>query len=368
MTQYKHLPSNIGFSLFALVYNQGGAHEIAEKSRGISHLMEHLLCKTFDDQRQQLRRFGIGYNASTSDNRTIFYWDGLNEEVEQITPLMLERVTKHTSTWTEEGFMNERETVLQEYADCFNDQFKGFYYNIIRKHYGICGAIGFKSDIEAFSYEDSLNALDKYKNPNLVIQVGINTLKDEMFGKALEHTARELVFTEDSGVALENIPKDNKTIVGLLGRTPMDRKLISKMYFLIGCLNDGLESPMYQEIREKRGLSYFSAAMNRVIGKKFVPFFGASTTNERAQELRDVYTDIFSRDLCSFLDYERFEICLDELRIQERKDILLAHDGASRLLLSEENPYDALRNISYDEIIELGNTHLNINSFEPVSY
>ena len=370
MTQYKHLGSNIGLSLVGLIYNRGGATEV-DGNRGISHLMEHLMCKTFDDLRPKMRRLGIKYNAFTSDNRVVFWWEGLDEELGQMKSMLVDRITDKLSRnmWTEESFLNERSTVLQEYADTFNDQFEGLYYNAMRRYYRIGGPIGVKADIENFTFEDSLKEVYDFAIPDILVEVGPQHDWHKFFFPSTPpvRTPTTLEF-KDGGITEELVPKEDKTIVGLLGKEPISKDVYAKVAFLLGCLNSGLGSPLHQEIREKRGLSYYSVGWPCLIGETFVPFFASSTTNDRAEELADVYREFFTGDMSRHVSRERFEICHADMLISEKKDKLLPHEGVSRLVINEINPYEALRNISYDELMAIGSNQIFLRGMEKLRF
>ena len=47
-----------------IAYNLGGLFD-QEGQKGISHLMEHLICKTFKDEYGELNKYNIEWNAIT---------------------------------------------------------------------------------------------------------------------------------------------------------------------------------------------------------------------------------------------------------------------------------------------------------------
>jgi predicted Zn-dependent peptidase len=54
-----------------------GSTNLEEKGNyGISHLMEHLLCKNFDHLQDDFDRNAIDWNAYTSSNEIVFHWVG----------------------------------------------------------------------------------------------------------------------------------------------------------------------------------------------------------------------------------------------------------------------------------------------------
>jgi len=374
MTEHKYLPSSIGISAFGLIYKRGGSTETVGL-RGTNHLMEHLMCKTFDDMRPMLRKLGIDHNASTSSNRVVFWWKGLDEEVSQVKQLLVSRMTDENSRqlWSEQDFNNEKATVLQEYADCFNDQLRGFYENTIRKYYNNADAIGMKADIEAFTYKDSLACADTFLIPDVFFEVGHKS--EETLAQlqanpncAPTYISAHMEYKDSYAIELESIPKEDKTVVGLIGSNPLGIEDYPVAAFICSCINCGLESPLYQEIREKRGLSYFSLAFANMIGRKFVPFFASSTTNDHADELAAVYTEFFSTDPSQHISIERFEICKAEFVISEKKDNLLPHSGVSSLILAEINPYTGIQSLTYEDMLAAYKRMFDINTLKSIRY
>lgn len=372
MIEYKVLKSDIGISNFGLIYSKGGSRE-EDKAKGTSHLMEHLMCKTFDDLRPKMRELGIDYNACTGDNRVLFWWEGLDTELSILKDTLIDRIMfpEKEIEWSKEDFENEKSTVLQEYADCFNDQFQGTYYNTLRKFYNYTAAIGLRADIENFSYEDSLVQREKFLIPNTIFEVGHQS-------EQIQH----IIITADSiiknplidlqfgsyNLPIEYVPKEDKSIVGLVSKVPMNKADMAIGDFLCDCITSGLESPLYQEIREKRGLSYYSIGWSILVGDKFVQFFASSTTNDKVKELAEVYHNFFSARPEDTLSKERFETCKASMLIKEKKDRVLPHEGIHKLMLSDVNPYTDIHDLSYESALERYSVLFDVNKLQSVEY
>ena len=213
-----------------------------------------------------------------------------------------------------------------------------------------------------------MNTATIFNNPNVWVEVGKREFPQHPNFVSPDYNYMALEFKQDYGLPQETVPKEDKTIVGFLGTQPIGRETSALVSFVMGCINSGLESPLYQEIREKRGLSYYSVGFPCIIGRKFIPYFASSTTNDRATELIDVYQNFFSQDFASIITRERFDECFADMLIGEKKDKILPHIGVSRLILDEFNPYDALRNLTYDDAVAAGNKYLNANSFVVVQH
>lgn len=360
------VPTNIRMSLLALEYAEGGAFENPGE-RGISHLLEHLMCKTFDKHREKMKSLGLDYNAYTDNNQVVFWLSGLDTSLNEMAYDFYDSITKQETLWTPEGFENEKKTVLQEYGDCFNEQTEGFFENLFRKYYNYTNAIGYRKDIVDFTYEQSLEYAHRYKTPRMLCQVGKENINPATFMAKRGAVTNRLVYTTDSGLELENIPKEDKTIVGLLGM-PVDVKDIARFSLLVNCLTGGLESPLYQEIREKRGLSYYSVGFANTVGNTMVPMFYASTGNDRAVELAKVYEDFFSRPVTDLLSLDRFNTCHKSLMIKKEIAEILPHAGAKSTIIAEHNPFKDMETFTYEEALVLFSKILNPVNLTPVQH
>ena len=356
---YHYAPNSVPIAKLAFKYPFGGATE-REGQRGISHLMEHLMCKTFDDLRPKMTKLGIDHNAYTNNLSTVFYFAGLTRFINEMTPLLVKRLIEHPQLWSRVDFENEKKTVIQEYKDVFNDQLYGTYHNVMRKEYGYFSAIGCLHDIENFSYDDSLRLSSLYERPSLIVEVGNQSSLVDF--KAIHYDYNyDIVKNRVNSDLLENVPKQGKTIAGVVGQ-PTDK--LQMLAFLSICLTGSLEAPLYQEIREKRGLSYYSLGWCLQIGETSVPLFAASTSIEKENELKEVYTEFFNKKLSDVISEERFNDCYDQLKIDEEKSNILYHKGVNDFLLSDFNPFDL--KCTYSELIDFGTEQLKI--LKPFSY
>ena len=75
-----NLKSQTDLSGFYVVY-EGSTNLEKPGWYGISHLMEHLVCKSFDHLQEDFDKDGIDWNAYTSSNEIVFYLTGLDEKV-----------------------------------------------------------------------------------------------------------------------------------------------------------------------------------------------------------------------------------------------------------------------------------------------
>ena len=368
------IPSNIGIDLLGIIYSLGSDYE-KEGQRGTHHLMEHLMCKPFDHMLPKLKRLGLDYNAFTSTDRIVFYFEGLNESLELVAKELYDLITSGTYTWSKEDFDNEKKTVLQEYEDVFNEQVGGTFANTFRKHYKYFDPIGLRPDVERFSYEESLKFRARFQHPKLLCQVGNQNIIVSNENLPSIEFPNPIFGTYNT--QLEEIPKkkkflgifgaDGKTVVGLVSKHTIPRSEINRIGMVVCCLNDGLESPLLQEIRDKNGLSYFS------VGSIFPMFnvgaitFLSCTSNHSAIKLRNVYTQFLSGDLSRHISQERFNDCYSGTMVSKKICDKLPHRGA-RVRVLESSPYDGLEGFTYEEALHLLDKHFKLDNFAEIAY
>jgi len=359
---HKKIDSFIGMSYFGVVFNAGGIWEQPGR-RGCSHLMEHLMCKTYQDLYPEMRRHNVVDNAVTTDNRVVFWARGLDECLSKFSQIMLDRLTKQEKLWTEEQFDNEKKVVLQEYGVCFNHQLGGTYYNLMRKHYKYGGPIGIRSDIEGFTYEDSLElAKELFQNPRLICTVGNHDVSFDGEFKTPDIPNPVEFSTYD--LELETVPKEEQAIVFLVHRKPLGLGAAAITSLISSCISEGLESPLYQEVREKRGLAYGVGAYECVMGNRIVPLVGAETREQTKDELIKVFNDFFSQKMEDIISEERFETCKSGLIYDEREAHILPHIGALKTVMGDFNPYERIGDLEYHAAMRYANHAFSLDNFE----
>jgi len=363
---HKKIDSNIGMSMFGVVY-QAGSYWEEDGKRGTSHLMEHLMCKPYEHLYSKMRALGVGDNASTSDNRVAFYCYGLDECIAEISQVILDSLTKQESLWTKEQFDNEKNIVLQEYNDYFNRQDYGALLNFFRKYYNYCDPIGIRCDIEGFTYEDSLAAAKEvFSKPKMIVEVGTHSVKYN--GEYADKPLGSRLSFGNYDIELEDVPKGTQSLVTVLRKSPLGLDDASKMKLLNTCIGDGLESPLYQELREKRGLIYGVWVDNQIVGSDLVPYSSAQTSEKNASEVKDVYRELLSKDMSELISEERFDICKQGMLYEKKKADILPHQGVWTTVMGNYNPYENIEDFSYEQALELAQRAYSIDNFEVVDY
>lgn len=300
-----------------LNYNAGAMYE-EEGKYGTMHLMEHLICKRIDDLQDKYTNLNIEWNASTNAQQVVIFINGINSALtEDIKLEFVKRLTDGIFA-SEDEFNKEKNIVLQEYYNCFNDIQFGNLANYFRTHFNNYYVLGKAEDIENFTYEDACNVFEKFfKLPTDIVEVD-KTKSDFSFVEFnnVPLTTNKLRYKKDYNNTLEVVPEtDINWQVFTCCKKVVSNKDYPIMRIITSILSDGLNSVLYQELREKRGLIYGISPLlyNHVTGT--VCGYSVMTTPENAEEVVTVIKDVFN-NLDKYITESRFNDVINCLKIQ----------------------------------------------------
>lgn len=263
MKNYKNVyPGTPSFGSINIFFDAGGKIE-SKGTRGISHLVEHLLCKSFEDISEKIDAHGISNNATTSENRVMFYFNGINEHLKKFEEQIL-KIFSYTPT--KEQFEIERKVVLAEYENYMTDR-ASLAINILRKYFNTFNAIGWREDIENISYEQYLEFQKTYfSKPSEIIRVG-DTDFDEFY-ESLEYSeiTNKNYVEQDYGDSYTHTNRvTKKPLIAHWFLTSMPE---IELEVVCNYLSDGLKSPLYEKLRNELGLVYYVALSSLKLGEK----------------------------------------------------------------------------------------------------
>ena len=169
-----NLKSQTDLSGFYIIYY--GSTLLEERGNyGISHLMEHLMCKNFEHLREDFEKEGIDWNAYTSSNEIVFYFTGLDRYLSKRRNELVDLMSDFNIS--KQQFENERKIVLEEYSDYFSDQTESHMLNLTRKLFNVYDPIGLREDLESLKFMDCLNFFEKqFAQPSKIINVSPKSL------------------------------------------------------------------------------------------------------------------------------------------------------------------------------------------------
>lgn len=355
-----NLKSPTDFSGFYIVYE--GSTNI-EKSGwyGISHLMEHLVCKSFDDLRDDFNKFGIDWNAYTSNNEIVFYFTGLDEYLSKYRKTIIDKMSEFNIT--KKQFENERQIVLEEYSDVFNDQSSSHSYNLSRKLFGDYESIGLKSDLQNLKFMDCIKFFElQYMNPTKIINVSKKSKfrYDDITFSNLDIDKKFEYGNYKTDLELNNEFKDKTSIMIL---SPIIDEDFAYIKLINEILGGGLESPLYDEIREKRGLVYSIQCYFARINKQGITTISTQTSNKNTTQVIDLIKKII-KNPSKYITKERFEIIKQSMIIQKKKDKINRYLNIRKWVDPKDfSISDIIDDVTYEKLLDVYNKYYKFENF-----
>jgi len=355
-----NLKSQTDLSGFYVVFN--GSTNLEERGiYGISHLMEHLICKNFEHLRDDFEKFGIDWNAYTTQNEVVFFFTGLDNYLSKFKYELVDLITDFKVS--KEQFENERKIILQEYKNHFSDQSQCHLSNLGRKLFRDYDAIGLKEDLESMKYMNCLNFFEKqFKNPSKIINIS----KKDAFKMNFDFDDYKVEKSYEYGpfkdVILE--PKRNfgdKASVCLVSK--MIEEDFSYVTFLNNMLSLGLSSPFYSEIREKRGLVYGIGCHQSRMNKQSVNVISTETSDKNVDLLFDTFKFILNNPN-KFISKKRFDLIKNSYNIRYQKEKIYRFQNVNHWI----NPPDwsvknIIETITYDKVMDVYDKYFKFDDF-----
>jgi predicted Zn-dependent peptidase len=323
--------------------------------------MEHLICQNFEYLRPKFEKYGIEWNASTSQNEVIFYFTGLDKYLNQYKYELVNLITDFKSE--KKDFELEKKIILQEYTNTFSEQSECHTLNLERKLFGVYDAIGLREDLEALSFMDCIDYFEKqFSNPSKIINVSkYNKFTyDGEFNQNL--IDKSYKFGPYRNVILE--PTKNfgdRVSVQLISN--LSDKDFAYNIFIANMLNLGLSSPFYSVLREKLGLVYGISTKHIRMNDQGYTIISAKTSEKNSKKLVDSIEEIL-KNQSKFLTKERFEIIKNYYTIKYQKDRINRYNNVNDWVYPKEwSIKDILPTITFEKVIELYEQNFKFDNF-----
>jgi len=357
-----NLKSQTDLSGFYIIYD-GSTNLEKDGWYGIAHLMEHLVCKCFDHLQEDFDRDGIDWNAYTDSNLINFYFTGLESELSKYRDKILKSLTNFNVT--KEQFEIERNIVISEYEDYFNDQASSHNLNLNRKLFRIFDPIGLRSDLENLKFMDCLNFFElQYLNPSKIINVS-KTHKLKETDLSVEFSNRQIVknieFSKhDVDLELGNDFKDKTSLIFL---SPIINEDNSKVHFLNAMLSMGLKSPLYQEVREKKGLVYYIHCYQSRYNTQGIINISTLTNNKNVNSVIDSVESVL-KNPSKFLTQDRFKIVKEYYETRRDKEEILRYDNINKWITPDGwSVYDIIDNLKLKDIKDIYDKYYDFSKY-----
>jgi predicted Zn-dependent peptidase len=287
------------------VFVRAGSRSENETNGGIAHFHEHMAFKGTASRSalqiaREIEELGSHINAYTGQDMTAYYVNGLGRNVPQAIAILGDVLTDSVLDPKEIGV--EKGVILQEIKRHFDDPTSVALDELGITAYPdqaigrpILGTPDFIRSVERHHFTDFVGA--NYRAPNIVI-VGTGAVQhDEFVARAADAFAALPTgaapawapATYRGGLSRDTSrPFEQVTaMIGFQSVPVTDSRAIAHMV-LAELLGGGMSSPLFQEIREKRGLAYATGAWSDHGSDNGMMIIHAGTTSEHVREVFDV--------------------------------------------------------------------------------
>jgi predicted Zn-dependent peptidase len=319
------------------------------------------MCKNFDHLQEDFDKDGIDWNAYTSGNEIVFYLTGLDEKVNKWKGQFMDLLGEFNVT--KEQFENERNIVLEEYMDSFNDQTQSHMLNLSRKIFNDYDPIGLREDLQKMKFMDCLNYFElQYAKPSKIINVSKNKpYKNNSIDFAERTIVKNLSFGNHKvPFELNNDFKDKSSLVML---SPIIDEDFAYVHFINSMLSLGLKSPLYQEIREKRGLVYYVHCYQSRVNNQGLNMIATQTSNKNFNACVDSVKLVLDNPK-KHLTKDRFDLVKDYYKVRMQKDEILRYKNVNQWINPEGwSVYDIIEDVNLKKVKEVYDRYFQFDNF-----
>jgi predicted Zn-dependent peptidase len=264
-----------GFDSAAVgAFVKAGARQESEANNGIAHFLEHMAFKGTKTRNaleigREIEILGSNINAYTSHDQTAYFVTGLKTNVAQSVAILGDVLT--ASVFDPADIAVEQGVILQEIRRSADNPSHVAYDGYGMTAYPdqsigrpILGRAPFIESVERTHFTDFVQ--ENYFAQNMVV-VGTGDFTHDWFVEQVgthfatmpsRNAAPELTPARYVGGSIRNTEKDFEQVTILLGLQSVN-ETHADVYahkILARALGGGMSSPLFQEVREKRGLVY----------------------------------------------------------------------------------------------------------------
>lgn len=324
--------------------------------KGMSHLLEHMICCSLDDVEEKLDEHCLTYNAYTGGDEVVFFLSGLSSELAKFRDLFVERILNYKPQI--EHFNKEKNIVLQEYDDAYSESGFSSFANYSSLKFGYVGPIGVRSAIEEVTFEQICDLHTRaFARPSKIIVID----RDDLEVQAEFADTSSAIYT-----GFRHVNHDAPVVpssINVLSASPiLPLDGVYHLQIIQATLGYGLKSPLYQELREKASLCYWVSASAYKMNDDHIMVVSTSTKDSNVDRIKGLTLDVLSNPEKHFTR-ERFDMMMANRRIAIRiAEQNLASSGFRKHLNSANEKVSFLKNIdriTYDSALDYFNRHLN---------
>lgn len=224
--------------------------------------------------------------------------------------------------------------------------------NLSRKLFNDYDPIGLRQDLEKLKFMDCLDFYElQYAKPTKIINVS----KKDYKNNAIDFADRKIVKSTAFGnhkvpLELGNDFKDKTSIVML---SPIIEEDFAYVHFINAMLSLGLKSPLYQEIREKKGLVYYVHCYQSRMHEQGIVTLATQTSNKNFDAVLEATKKVLTNPK-KHLTKDRFNLVKDYYEVRRKKDEILRYKNVNQWINPEGwSVYDILDEVNLKKVLEV---------------
>lgn len=362
---------------------------------GSAHFLEHMMFKgtkkrTWNAINDETKEFGIRKNAFTDKETTVYYMQVYKKYAERAFDILSDMIKN--STIPENEFELERGPIMNEnLIRRDNPQFMFYDYipMAIYKNYPAKMPIGGNNEltIKNITKSDVLAIYKKYYNPsNMFLAVHGGISKSKALGLAKKYfdgfnlpkmipkrnPSREKPSKNSITISKDGI-KQTRIGIGFACRE-FDSGNINE-YITLNVIAQYLRSKLFDEIREKRGLSYDPTAYYSAYGNFGFIAAGAGAMPKNIDAVEDIILKEFEKIANGEISKKDLEITKKGLSISletQKENTLQMPATIVNSALLYNNPglplkfSGMIKEVDIEDIITCGSKYINVNKYAKV--
>ena len=323
----------------------GSAYEKPEFA-GVSHFLEHMMFKgtekrTYTEISELMESVGGQMNAFTSREHTCYYVRCLAENFDLGMDLLSDMYLN--SVFAEEEYQKEKGVILEEinmYEDAPDDLVGDLFNSVIMPShpYGK-PIIGTVDSVKGLT-RDAIHHYYKevYSPGETVVVVAGNVKRQEVLAEVEKYLGshqgawrRPLLSVPEYAAGSGYIFKDIEQVHVIMGVPALkgNDPDIYKLQILSNILGGGVSSRLFQEVREKRGLTYSVYSSNGALSHGGIFYAYASTSPKNVEELLKV----MGEEMAKIAAYGVSEAELARSQAQIKGSLLMGSESSSNIMV-----------------------------------
>ena len=132
--------------------------------------------------------------------------------------------------------------------------------------------------------------------------------------------------------------------------------------FINTMLSYGLASPLYQEVREKKGLVYYVSCYLSILNKQAINVISTLTSNDNVDEVNNSIKEVLTNP-DKYITQDRIDVIKDYYMVRKQKSEILRYKNVNDIINDNQTVYDVLDNITLDKIKEVYQKYYSFDTY-----